>query len=148
LFEGIIKSLIPQELYLLAGVSAVLSFSICFFLTKWLIGYLVRRKMTVLDYHKVDRPNVPRPAGPAILVALVVGETALFLASGSYAILALIFATIISGLIGTVDDLKTLGGIAKPALLLVGGLPILVIQYFVPNANVYSTRFTPLPISR
>jgi UDP-GlcNAc:undecaprenyl-phosphate GlcNAc-1-phosphate transferase len=130
-----------EALYFFVAVSAVVSFLLCFFLTKWLIQYLVRKKLTVLDYHKVDRPSIPRPGGPAILTAIIVGETILFLASGSYAILALIFATLISGLIGTVDDLKTLGGVTKPALLLVGGVPILAIQYLIPGADVYSTRF-------
>lgn len=97
--------------------------------------------MMVLDYHKVDRPQIPRPGGPAILAGLILGELILFVFSGSYAILALVFATIISGLIGIVDDLKTLGGVVKPALLLFAGLPIVAIQYFVPNANVYNHHF-------
>jgi UDP-GlcNAc:undecaprenyl-phosphate GlcNAc-1-phosphate transferase len=99
------------------------------------------KNMAVLDYHKADRPKIPRPGGPAILLSILIGEAILFVLSGSYAILALIFATSISGLIGLVDDLKTLGGIAKPALLLVAGLPILVIQYAIPNSKVFSPTF-------
>jgi UDP-GlcNAc:undecaprenyl-phosphate/decaprenyl-phosphate GlcNAc-1-phosphate transferase len=113
----------------------------CFFLTKWLIGYLMKKNMAVLDYHKADKPKIPRPGGPAVLVSILVGETILFAFSGSYAILALIFATTISGLIGVVDDLKTLGGIAKPALLLVAGLPILLIEYAIPNSMVFTPTF-------
>jgi UDP-N-acetylmuramyl pentapeptide phosphotransferase/UDP-N-acetylglucosamine-1-phosphate transferase len=130
-----------ESLFIFASVSAIVSFVLCFFLTKWLIGFLIRKNMTVLDYHKVDRPSIPRPGGPAILAGIIIGEAILFAGSGSYAILALIFCTLISGLIGMVDDLKTLGGIAKPALLLVGGVPILAIQYFVPKANVYNSEF-------
>jgi UDP-GlcNAc:undecaprenyl-phosphate/decaprenyl-phosphate GlcNAc-1-phosphate transferase len=97
--------------------------------------------MTVLDYHKVDKRQVPRPGGPAIIASIVVGELILFVLSGSYAALALAIVTLISGIVGIVDDLKTLSGIAKPALLLVGGLPILFIQYAIPNANVFNPHF-------
>ena len=122
-------------------ISIGLSFLSCFFLTRWLVTFLQGKKMTVLDYHKVDKPSIPRPGGPAIIVGIILGESVLFVGSGSYAILALILATLISGLVGIVDDLKTLGGIAKPALLLIAGIPILAIEYLVPNANVYSHHF-------
>jgi UDP-GlcNAc:undecaprenyl-phosphate/decaprenyl-phosphate GlcNAc-1-phosphate transferase len=105
------------------------------------MDFLPRKNMTVVDYHKADRPKIPRPGGPAILAGMIIGEAILFFASGSYAILALILSTLISGLIGIVDDLKTLGGIAKPALLLVAGIPIIAIEYLIPNANVYKAYF-------
>lgn len=127
-----------DSLLIFAAVSALASFFVCFSLTKWLIQFLTTKKMTVLDYHKADRPSIPRPGGPAILVAIIIGEAILFVVSGSYAILGLILTTLIAGLIGIVDDLKTLGGIAKPALLLVAGIPLVAIEYFVPNANVYT----------
>lgn len=122
----------------LAGAA---SFLICFLLARWLITYLIGKNMVVIDYHKPERPRVPRPGGPAILAGIVVGELALFFASGSYAVLALVLATLISGLIGIVDDLKTLGGIVKPSLLLVAGVPIVAIEFLVPNSNVYSPYF-------
>jgi UDP-N-acetylmuramyl pentapeptide phosphotransferase/UDP-N-acetylglucosamine-1-phosphate transferase len=133
------------SLAVFGAAATAVSFILCYFLTKFLIGYLSRRNMTVLDYHKIDKPRIPRPGGPAILIAILAGEGVLFSISGSYAILALILATLISGLIGVVDDLKTLGGITKPALLLVAGLPILAIEYLVPNARVFSPYFY-LPI--
>jgi UDP-GlcNAc:undecaprenyl-phosphate/decaprenyl-phosphate GlcNAc-1-phosphate transferase len=97
--------------------------------------------MTVLDYHKADRPKIPRPGGPAILGGIVIGEGVLFAFSGSYAILGLMLTTLIAGLIGIIDDLRTLGGIAKPALLLVAGIPLVAIEFLVPNANVYMPYF-------
>ncbi len=97
--------------------------------------------MTVLDYHKSDRPQIPRPGGPAIVVAIIIGEGVLFALSGSYAILGLILTTAIAGIIGIVDDLRTLGGIAKPALLLVAGIPLVAMELLIPNANVYSPHF-------
>lgn len=93
--------------------------------------------MTVMDYHKDGKPQIPRPGGPAIIGALVVSELLLFAFTGSYAVLGLALVTLLSGVIGIVDDLKTLGGVVKPALLLLGGLPLVALQYFIPNAMVY-----------
>lgn len=93
--------------------------------------------MTVMDYHKEGKPQVPRPGGPAIIAAIVIGELILFALSGSLAVLALALVTLLSGAIGVVDDLKTLGGIAKPALLLVAGVPLIALEYLVPGAVVF-----------
>src|SRR5579875_349151 len=126
-------------------IASALSFVICYLGTRYLITYLARRKRTVLDYHKKDKPQVPRPGGPAIVAGIVAGELLLFIFSGSYAVLGLLLVTLISGIVGLIDDLKTLGGIAKPALLLVGGIPLVAIEYFVPNASVYSPHlYLPL----
>ncbi len=123
---------------ILAGVIATaLSFLVCYFGTRFLIGYLTRKKMTVMDYHKESKPAVPRPGGPAIISGIVAGELFLFTVTGSYAVLGLILVTLISGIVGIVDDLKTLGGIAKPALLLIGGIPLIALEYLVPNASVF-----------
>jgi UDP-N-acetylglucosamine--dolichyl-phosphate N-acetylglucosaminephosphotransferase len=94
--------------------------------------------MTVLDYHKENKPQIPRPGGPAIIAAVVVCELSIFGLTGNLSVLGLSLVTLISGTIGVVDDLKTLGGIAKPALLLIGGIPLLALQYFFPNAVVYN----------
>jgi UDP-GlcNAc:undecaprenyl-phosphate/decaprenyl-phosphate GlcNAc-1-phosphate transferase len=121
------------------GVSTTaVSFLVTFFGTKYLISYLAKKKMTVADYHKEGKPQIPRPGGPAIICGLIAGELVLFAETGSYAVLAMALVTLLSGIVGIVDDLKTLGGVSKPALLLVGGLPIIALQYFFPNAQVYS----------
>jgi UDP-N-acetylglucosamine--dolichyl-phosphate N-acetylglucosaminephosphotransferase len=115
--------------------------------TKALIEYLPKKKMTVLDYHKEDKPQIPRPGGPAIIFAIVASEVFLFAFTGSYAVLGLALVTLLSGLIGVVDDLKTLGGIVKPVLLLVGGLPLVALQYLVPGSMVYD-HYLYLPLFR
>jgi len=117
---------------------SVLSFFLCLYGTKVLIEYLPKKKMTVMDYHKEGKPQIPRPGGPAIIFAIVAAEVFLFAFTGSYASLGLALVTLLSGVIGVVDDLRTLGGIVKPALLLVGGLPLVALQYLVPNAMVYN----------
>lgn len=101
--------------------------------------------MTVLDYHKLDKPQIPRPGGPAIIAAVVLSELILFALTGSLAAVGLALVTLISGLIGVVDDLKTLGGVAKPALLLIGGIPLIALQFLFPKAVVYTPRlYLPL----
>lgn len=126
------------SLFALGVVSTMLSFVVCYLGTKMLISFLNQRKRTVLDYHKKDRPQVPRPGGPALISGIVAGESLIFIFTGSFAALGLLLVTVVSGIIGLMDDLVTLGGIAKPALLLVGGVPLVALQYFVPNAAVYS----------
>ncbi len=133
-----ISYLLASVLIDYAVILSATSFLICFFGTRYLISFLSLKKMTVLDYHKKGRPQIPRPGGPAIIAAVIVSELALFVLTGSLSVLGLALVTLISGAIGIVDDLKTLGGIEKPALLLVGGIPLLALQYLFPHATVYN----------
>lgn len=121
----------------LAGVS----FLTCFLGTSWLIRYLKAKNMTVMDYHKPDRPQIPRPGGPAIVGGVAIGELLLFVFTGSYPALALLFVTLICGIVGIVDDFRTLGGITKPALLIAGGLPLIVMQYAISNSHIFNPHF-------
>lgn len=93
--------------------------------------------MTVMDYHKEGKPQIPRPGGPAIIAGIFVSELILFAFTGSLAVLGIALVTLLSGVIGVVDDLKTLGGIVKPALLVLGGLPLVALQYLFPQSMVY-----------
>lgn len=119
-------------------IAFLFSAVLCFAGTHYLIDYLKRKKMTVMDYHKEGKPQIPRPGGPAIIAAIVISELVLFAFTGSLAVLGLTLVTLLSGIIGIVDDLTTLGGIEKPALLLLGGLPLVALQYFFPNQVVYN----------
>jgi UDP-GlcNAc:undecaprenyl-phosphate/decaprenyl-phosphate GlcNAc-1-phosphate transferase len=119
----------------------LVAFLVCFFGTRSLISYLTRKGSTVLDYHKINKPQVPRPGGPALIAGIVGGEAILFALTGSYAVLGLLLVTLLSGLVGVVDDYRTLSGVAKPAILIVGGLPLIAIQYLIPNAQVFNTHF-------
>jgi UDP-GlcNAc:undecaprenyl-phosphate/decaprenyl-phosphate GlcNAc-1-phosphate transferase len=125
----------------------VVSFLITYFGTKYLIFYLTKEGMTVVDYHKEGMPRIPRPGGPAIIAGIVIGELLLFILTLSYAVLALALVTLLCGVIGIVDDLKTLGGVEKPALLLLGGLPILALQYLLPGQVVFNHHLY-LPLFR
>ena len=77
-----------------AIIAAALSFLICFLVTKYLISYLPKKKMTVMDYHKDGKPQIPRPGGPAIIAAVTISELVLFAATGSLSVLGLALVTL------------------------------------------------------
>jgi UDP-GlcNAc:undecaprenyl-phosphate/decaprenyl-phosphate GlcNAc-1-phosphate transferase len=139
--------LLSQGIVLACLVTTIISFLLCLVGTRFLIGYLPKKKMTVMDYHKEGKPQIPRPAGPAIIAAIVLSELILFAFTGAYAVLGLAIVTLLCGVIGIVDDLKTLGGIAKPALLLLGGVPLVAMQFLIPHAMVYNHHLY-LPLFR
>jgi hypothetical protein len=58
-------------------VSAV-SFLVIFFITPAFIKYLNKKGKVVVDYHKPGKPNVPRPAGPVLLIGIVISEIILY----------------------------------------------------------------------
>jgi UDP-GlcNAc:undecaprenyl-phosphate/decaprenyl-phosphate GlcNAc-1-phosphate transferase len=135
------------SLALITFATFVVSFALCLVLTRYLISYLPKKKMTVADYHKEGKPPIPRPGGPAIIAGMVAAELILFVFSGSLAVLGLALVTLLCGVIGIVDDMKTLGGVEKPALLLLGGIPLIALQYFFPNEIVYNHHLY-LPLSK
>ena len=95
--------------------------------TPMLIKILSKRGSLVEDYHKPDRPLIPQPGGPVIFIALVLGESIVYVITGANGALALIFVTAIAGIIGILDDIYTLGGVLKPALLIIASFPILIL---------------------
>lgn len=114
------------SLVFLAFLTFIMNFSITFILTSYLIKALKKRGNLAEDYHKVNRPKIPSPGGPAILFSTVLTEILLFLVVGDLSILSIALVTTIAGAIGFVDDIFRLGGKMKPILLLSASLPILV----------------------
>lgn len=96
-------------------------------LTPMLIKILSKRGSLVQDYHKPNRPLIPKPGGPAIFISLILGESIVYIMTGANGALALIFVTAIAGIIGILDDIYTLSGVLKPALLIIASFPILIL---------------------
>jgi len=117
----------------LAATIILVSGFLTYFLTKILIKVLRRFGWLVEDAHKPNRPLIPRPAGPALMVSILVGEAILYYSTHDVRIVALSFTLIIAGLIGLVDDVKRLKGYYKPLLLIFASLPILVLGAYVPQ---------------
>lgn len=119
-----------MEITVLAMVTAVLSFIIplvsVIILTPLIIKILSNRGMLVQDYHKPGKPLIPKPGGPVIIISLILGELIIYLATGEINALVLLLVTAIAGIIGILDDIFTLSGVLKPALLIAASLPILL----------------------
>jgi len=107
-------------------VSAI-SFSIVFFITPAFIEYLTRKGRVVVDYHKPGKLMVPRPAGPVLLIGIVISEIILYFLILDVKIISVLLTTIIAFIIGYIDDLKTMPGWFKPAALILAAIPIIVL---------------------
>ena len=68
---------------------------------------------------------VVRPAGPSLILGVIVSEVVLYAFLQLNEILAIIFTTIIAFLVGYVDDKRVMGGWWKPIGLAVAALPII-----------------------
>lgn len=102
------------------------------------LNYLRRRGLTVDDVHKQPPTKVPSPAGPVILLSLVAGELVAYAFFPSLTPLAIIACVASAFAIGITDDLYVLGGKAKPLLLTLTALPLVVAQFAQPG--VYTAR--------
>lgn len=107
-------------------MSAV-SFLIVYFITPAFIEYLTRKGRVVVDYHKPGKPMVPRPAGPVLLIGIVISEIILYFLILDVKIISVLLTTIIAFIIGYIDDLKTMPGWFKPAALILAAIPIIVL---------------------
>ena len=117
----------------LAAVIILVSGLLTYLLTRILIKVLRRRGWLVEDAHKPNRPLIPRPAGPALIIAILVGEAILYCFTNDVRVAALSSALLIAGLIGLVDDVKRLKGYYKPLFLIFASLPILLLGAYVPQ---------------
>ena len=106
---------------------SAISFSIVFFITPAFIEYLTRKGRVVVDYHKPGKLMVPRPAGPVLLIGVVISEIILYFLILDVKIISVLLTTIIAFIIGYIDDLKTMPGWFKPAALILAAIPIIVL---------------------
>jgi UDP-GlcNAc:undecaprenyl-phosphate GlcNAc-1-phosphate transferase len=122
--------MLPISLLPITLLSFAIPFAATLIFIPPLIKALTERRILVQDYHKANKPLVPKPGGPALIAALLLGEGVVFLATGSTGVLALIFVTAITATIGIADDLYPLSGILKPTLLILAALPILLLDTY------------------
>lgn len=106
---------------------SAISFLIVFFITPPFIEYLSRKGRVVVDYHKPGKPMVPRPAGPVLLIGIVISEIILYFLILDVKIISILLTTIIAFIIGYIDDLKAMPGWFKPAALILAAIPIIVL---------------------
>jgi UDP-N-acetylglucosamine--dolichyl-phosphate N-acetylglucosaminephosphotransferase len=103
-----------------------------------IIKFMKRRKITGIDVHKLDKPVVAEMGGAGLLIGITIGCTILFFVSGflgffDYRILVFLAVVILAGVVGIIDDLKTLGPKIKPLLTAIACIP-LWLSFFVRAA--------------
>ncbi|MEM3068761.1 MAG: UDP-N-acetylglucosamine-1-phosphate transferase [Nitrososphaerales archaeon] len=131
---------IPYNLILLASIVFAVTFFLTYSFTFALVKTLPKRGSVAEDYHKLSRPKVAWPGGPAIFSSILIVELFLYFIYGDLRILSIALVTMIAGVIGLIDDKwKLKNGIIKPVLLILASLPILLL-------DIYGEIYVPSPI--
>jgi len=110
--------------------ASVFALPASYVMTKVLARYLMRRGSVVPDAHKAGQPKVPRPGGPALIVSLALSGALIYLLSGDLRVAAVVLVAVVAGAVGLLDDLRTLSGPVKVALLFAGSLPLLILETY------------------
>src|ERR671916_755131 len=100
-----------------AAVSAI-SFLGVLLLTPATIRSLTAKHKVVADAHKPEKPQVPRPAGPVIMISIAAAEIVLFILTMNIAVFAILLTTAIAFFVGYIDDSRVMPGWFKPVALL------------------------------
>ena len=125
--------------------ACIISFLISLLLTPSFIKFLTLKGKVVNDNHKPNKPKIPRPAGPILLASIVTGELSIFFITGFYDIIGIIITTVISFVIGIIDDFKTMPGWFKPAALILAAIPLIVFHAYDNHLNIiFGSVFIPL----
>jgi len=117
----------PIDIAFYGIIVSSISFLIIYFMTPTLIKYLNKKGRVVVDYHKPGKPNVPRPAGPVLLIGIVISEILLYFLILDAKIISVLLTTIVAFIVGYIDDMKTMPGWFKPAALILAAIPIIII---------------------
>jgi len=135
----------PLDIAIYGIIVSAISFLIVFFITPPFIEYLTKKGRVVLDYHKPGKPKVPRPAGPVLLMGIVISEIILYFIISDVKIISVLLTTIIAFIIGYIDDLKTMPGWFKPAALILAATPIIVLGTHGNYLNlIFDSAFIPI----
>ena len=110
-----------------AAVSAISFFGVLF-MTPAAIRSLTAKRKVVPDAHKPEKPQVPRPAGPVIIISIAAAEIVLFFLTMNIAVFAILLTTAIAFLVGYIDDSRMMPGWFKPVALLAAAIPLVVLD--------------------
>ncbi|MDQ3836801.1 MAG: UDP-N-acetylglucosamine-1-phosphate transferase, partial [Thermoproteota archaeon] len=112
-----------------AAVSAISLFGVLL-LTPSAIRLLTKKGKVVPDAHKPEKPQIPRPAGPVIMISIAAAEIVLFVLTMNIAVLAILLTTAIAFLVGYIDDNRVMPGWFKPAALLAAAVPLVILHIY------------------
>jgi UDP-GlcNAc:undecaprenyl-phosphate GlcNAc-1-phosphate transferase len=125
-----------KEILVYGIIASAMSFFITLFGTAKMINWLTAKGEVVQDYHKPDKPSIPRPAGPALVAGIVAAEIILFLLTWEIRVIAILLTAVISFFIGFVDDKKVLPGWFKPVALIIAAIPLIVLGAHQSHLNL------------
>lgn len=112
------------------AVSAISFFGVLF-MTPAAIRSLTAKRKVVPDAHKPEKPQVPRPAGPVIMISIAAAEIVLFFLTLNIAVFAILLTTAIAFLVGYIDDSRrVMPGWFKPVALLAAAIPMVVFDIY------------------
>ena len=99
----------------------------------------------VKDYHKPGKPDIPRPAGPVLLLGIASAELILYILTLNDAVFAILLTTVIGFIVGMVDDRKIMPGWFKPLALVAAAIPIIILGAHGNYLNlVFGSAFIPI----
>lgn len=138
--------MLDGTLFVIYGVTvSAISFLVVYLFTPAAIKSLAARGKVVPDAHKPNKPSVPRPAGPVIMVGIAIAEIVLYVATLNPSVLAVLATTVIAFVVGYVDDHRVLPGWFKPVALLAAAIPLVILGVYGNNLNlVFGSAFIPL----
>ena len=109
------------------------------------IRSLKSKGQVVKDFHKPGKPDVPRPAGPILLLGIVSAEIILYILTLNNAVLAILLTTVIGFIVGMVDDRKIMPGWFKPLALVAAAIPIILLGAHGNYLNlIFGSAFIPI----
>ena len=132
-----------------AAVSAISFFGVLL-VTPAAIRSLVAKGMVVPDAHKPEKPQVPRPAGPVIMISIAAAEIVLFILTMNVAVFAILLTTTIAFFVGYIDDSQVMPGWFKPVALLAAAIPLVLLDIYVGNVYgdslnlIFGSAYIPL----
>lgn len=141
-----VVELLSNIFYLVTAiVLPSVSFGIISYLMPKYIRSLKSRGKVVKDFHKPGKPNVPRPAGPILLLGIASTEVILYILTLNYAVLAILLTTVIGFIVGIVDDRRVMPGWFKPLALVAAAIPIILLGAHGNYLNlVFGSAFIPI----
>lgn len=132
-----------------AAVSAISFFGVLL-VTPAAIRLLVAKGMVVPDAHKPEKPQVPRPAGPVIMISIAAAEIVLFILTMNVAVFAILLTTTIAFFVGYIDDSRVMPGWFKPVALLAAAIPLVLLDIYIGNVHgdslnlIFGSAYIPL----
>lgn len=132
-----------------AAVSAISFFGVLL-VTPVAIRLLVAKGMVVPDAHKPEKPQVPRPAGPVLMISIAAAEIVLFILTMNVAVFAILLTTTIAFFVGYIDDSRVMPGWFKPVALLAAAIPLVLLDIYIGNVYgdslnlIFGSAYIPL----